>query len=209
MVTGVATADMRGKVAEDSWRGATCNLENDVRRHCAWKSLRYAASVKLLIFFLASVISGAVSAAAAMLPIETEVAKIVASTKPTVVHFWAPWCPNCYGELKKGGWSSFINANPDVNFVFITSWSGDNGDGRAMLEKLGVGPQKNFQLFLHPNTSRRDGEKMNSFLGLPMLWLPATWVFREGKLRYALNYGEVRFPILQQLVKDAASKWED
>jgi thiol-disulfide isomerase/thioredoxin len=199
---------MRGKAARNAFTGVTCNLENDMHGHCARKSLGYGVSVKSLIFLLALAVAAGSSAATEMLPIEKQVAEMVKSPKPTVVHFWAPWCPNCYGELKKGGWSSFIDANKDVNFVFITSWSGDNGDGRAMLEKLGVGPQKNFQLLLHPNTSR-DEEKMNSFLGLPMLWLPATWVFREGKLRYALNYGEVRFPILQQLVKDAVNKWED
>ena len=165
--------------------------------------------MKSFILFLALFALSVTGAATAeMLPVEQEVAEIAKSAKPTVVHFWAPWCPNCYAELKNKGWSTFINANKDVNFVFVTSWSGDNGDGRAMLEKLGVGPQKNFQLLMHPNTSRRDEEKMTSFLGMPMVWLPATWVFREGKLRYALNYGEVRFPILQQLLKDAASKWE-
>ena len=173
------------------------------------KSLRYGASVKLILFFLGVVFTSVCAAAADLLPIEKQVAEIAKSPKATVVHFWAPWCPNCYGELKNKGWSTFIDANPNVNFVFVTSWTGDNGDGRAMLEKLGVGPQKNFQLLLHPNASRRDEDKMNSFLGMPMLWLPATWVFRDGKLRYALNYGEVRFPILQQLVKDAVSKWED
>src|SRR5688572_28249892 len=101
-------------------------------------------------------VSVAGAATAEMLPVEQQVAEIVKSSKPTVVHFWAPWCPNCYAELKNKGWSTFIDANKDVNIVFITSWSGDNGDGRAMLEKLGVGPQKNFQLLMHPNTSRRD-----------------------------------------------------
>ena len=164
--------------------------------------------MKFLLLVLATIVSTATGSSTEFLPVEKQVAKITESTKPTVVHFWAPWCPNCYAELKNKGWSSFIEANPNVNVVFVTSWSGDNGDGRAMLEKLGIGAQKNFQLFLHPNTSRRDDEKMTSFLGLPMLWLPATWIFQGGKLRYALNYGEVRFPILQQLVKDAANKWE-
>ena len=163
---------------------------------------------RLILIPLCLAALAVVGGAAERLPIEDEVAEIVQLSKPTVVHFWAPWCPNCYAELKNKGWSNFIAANPDVNFVFVTTWTGDNGDGRAELAKQGVGGQKNFRLFLHPNTSRRDGEKMESFLGLPMLWLPATWVFRDGKLRYALNYGEVRFPILQQLVKDAASKWE-
>ena len=29
----------------------------------------------------------------------------------------------------------------------------------------------------------------------------------RGKLRYALNYGEIRFPMLQQMVDDSTSKW--
>jgi thiol-disulfide isomerase/thioredoxin len=175
---------------------------------CARFSLLYGASVKSLIFLFALIAPLAGAAAAELLPIEMQVADMVKSSKPTVVHFWAPWCPNCYAELKNKGWSTFIEANPDVNFVFVTSWSGDSGDGRAELAKRGVGAQKNFQLLMHPNTSRRDEDKMTSFLGLPMLWLPATWVFCDGKLRYALNYGEVRFPILQQLLKDTANKWE-
>lgn len=164
--------------------------------------------MKSLVLLLALVVSLAGLRAAELLPIEKQVAEAIKASKPTVVHFWAPWCPNCYGELKSKGWANFINANPKVNFIFITTWTGDNGDGKDMLAKLGVGPQPNFQLLLHPNASRRDEEKMNSFLGLPMLWLPATWVFRDGKLRYALNYGEVRFPILQQLVQDAARSWD-
>ena len=48
---------------------------------------------------------------------------------------------------------------------------------------------------------------MTQFLGLPITWLPTTWIFREGQLRYAMNYGELRFPILQQLIRDTADKW--
>lgn len=65
-----------------------------------------------------------------------------------------------------------------------------------------MGGQKNFQLLLHPNPARKMGEEMTSFLGLPVSWLPSTWVFRDGKLRYALNYGEVSFPMLQQPSRD-------
>jgi thiol-disulfide isomerase/thioredoxin len=195
-------------VAENSGVQATRNLENDASGNCARMFLRYRHAMKSVIFFLALAFSAIRVAGAELLPIEKQVQAALESSKPTVLHFWAPWCSNCYGELKNKGWSTFINANKDVNFIFITSWTGDNGDGRAMLEKLGIGPQKNFQLLLHPNASRRDEDKMNSFLGLPVTWLPATWVFRDGKLRYALNYGEVRFPILQQLLKDSSNKWE-
>jgi thiol-disulfide isomerase/thioredoxin len=164
--------------------------------------------MRFVLFLFSLFLSGAGVRSAELLPIEKQVADVLNSPKTTVVHFWAPWCSNCYGELKNKGWSNFINANKDVNFIFITTWTGDQGDGRAMLEKLGIGPQKNFRLLLHPNTSRRDEDKVNTFLGLPLNWLPATWVFREGKLRYAFNYGEVRFPILQQLIKDTLEKWE-
>ena len=164
--------------------------------------------MKLLVACLALAVLVAGASGAELLPVEKEVAELVKASRPTVVHFWAPWCPNCYGELKKRGWSNFINENPKVTVIFVTAWSGTSGDGREMLEKLGVGPQQNFRLLFHPNTSRRDEDRMTSFLEYPLRWIPATWIFSEGKLRYALNYGEVRFPILQELVKDAATKWE-
>jgi hypothetical protein len=34
------------------------------------------------------------------------------------------------------------------------------------------------------------------------------WIFKGGDLRYALNYGEVRFAMLQQLIADSSSNWE-
>ena len=49
---------------------------------------------------------------------------------------------------------------------------------------------------------------MTVFLGQPVSWIPTTWVFRDGNLRYALNYGELRFPLLQQLIRDSSDKWE-
>ena len=146
--------------------------------------------------------------AAEPLPIERQVEAAVASPRATVVHFWAPWCANCAFELAKGGWAGFIDRNPKVNVVFITVWHGGDGDGRAALAKNGVGLQKNFQLLYHPNGSRREAEKMATFLGQPVQSVPTTWIYRDGKLRYALNYGEVRFPILQQLVEDAVESWD-
>ncbi len=146
--------------------------------------------------------------AAELLPIEQQVAQEVKSSGVTVVHLWAPWCPNCKAELAKGGWSSFLTVNPDVNFIFVTVWSGDSGDGRSLLAQNGVGEQKNFQLLVHPNASRKKGEQMTEFLGMPVSWIPSTWVFKDGHLFYALNYGELHFPMLQQMVRDSADKWE-
>jgi thiol-disulfide isomerase/thioredoxin len=140
--------------------------------------------------------------------VEQQVLDAVKSPKVTIVHLWAPWCSNCKAELSHGGWSSFLSANPDVNVIFVTVWKGEGSDGRALLEQNGLGSQPNFQLLVHPNGSRKKAERMTEFLGQPVSWIPSTWVFREGTLRYALNYGELRFPMLQQLVRDSSDSWE-
>jgi thiol-disulfide isomerase/thioredoxin len=137
---------------------------------------------------------------------EQQVADATRSAQVTVVHFWAPWCPNCKAELANGGWSGFIAAHPDVHFIFVTIWNPT--DGRDLLAKNGVGAEPNFQLLLHPNGSRKREDKVTQVLGVPISWIPSTWVFREGKLRYAMNYGELRFPMLGQLIKDSSDSWD-
>jgi thiol-disulfide isomerase/thioredoxin len=150
---------------------------------------------------------GASAAAPEWHPIERQVAEAVKSEKVTVVHFWAPWCANCNAELGKNGWADLINANPKVEFIFVTVWHRDD-DGRTLLAKHGVGPQKNFQLFQHPNGATREDTRTSSFMGVPLTWIPATWVYRKGNLYYALNYGELRFTILQQFIKDSTANWD-
>ncbi|HTZ21536.1 MAG TPA: hypothetical protein VMC06_11705 [Opitutaceae bacterium] len=158
----------------------------------------------LLLFVLLASLARA--GATVLLPIEQQVADAVKTPQVTVVHFWAPWCPNCAAELRNHGWSTFLDSNFDVNFIFVTVWNAE--DGRGLLEKNGVGTQKNFQLLLHPNDSREPDTKVSTFMGQPLAWIPTTWVFKDGQLRYALNYGELRFPLLQQLIRDASDKWE-
>jgi thiol-disulfide isomerase/thioredoxin len=136
---------------------------------------------------------------------EARLAEATRSPRVTVVHLWAPWCSNCRSELANGGWSGVIAANRDVNFIFVTIWN--DADGREVLEKNGVGGQANFQLLHHPNGSRKRGEQMTELLGFPVSWLPSTWVFKDGQLLYAMNYGELRFPVLQQLIKDSTAAW--
>jgi len=154
--------------------------------------------------------AGAVDAAAgpgaALLPVEETVAAAIKAPGVTVVHFWAPWCPNCKAELSNGGWSGFIAAHPDVHFIFVTSWN--PADGHALLAQNGVGNEANFTLLLHPNGSKKAADKMSQFLGLPVSWIPTTWIFRDGKMRFALNYGEVRFPVLDQFIGDSTDAWK-
>jgi len=162
--------------------------------------MRYLAA----LFVLVAVV---LSAEPVATPLEQQVADLVAGPQVTVVHFWAPWCPNCRAEMGPAdGWAKFIGANPDVKVVFINIWHKDK-DPQPRLEAAGLGPQPNLLLLNHPNPSRLAADRLNSFLGLPLTWIPATWIYREGKLRVAFNYGEIRFPVLQQMVDDARNEW--
>lgn len=171
-----------------------CHLLGMFRRHLAICAAAFAA------------LGAARAQDAAPASIEQQLAEATRSPKVTIVHLWAPWCPNCRAELSSGGWSAFIGANPDVNVVFVTVWN--PADGREVLAKYGVGGQRNFELLLHPNGSRKKADKVSELLGMPISWIPTTWIFRDGKLRYAMNYGELRFPMLQQLVRDSSDAWE-
>jgi thiol-disulfide isomerase/thioredoxin len=193
------------EVAENSRRGGARNLENRARGDCLRKSLYYAAAMKKFVWFFAVILSALAAGAAELLPVEQQVAEAVKSTKVTVVHLWATWCPNCQSELKNGAWGKFIAANPEVNFVFVQVR--DEKPATPALEKYGLATLKNLTHVRHPNPAHDSEDQMGSFLGMPVGWIPVTWIYRDGKLRYALNYGQVRFPILQQLVEDAQPRW--
>jgi thiol-disulfide isomerase/thioredoxin len=162
--------------------------------------------ILLLCLGAAAVSSCAGQGDSPLLSIDREVASATASPSVTVVHFWAPWCPNCKSELSNGGWSGFIAANPGVNFVFVTIWN--PADGHEVLAANGVGGEPNFRLLLHPNGSRVKGKMVDQVLGIPISWIPTTWVFKGGRLRYAMNYGELRFPMLEQLIRDSSASWD-
>lgn len=138
--------------------------------------------------------------------VEREIAAIAGRPEVTVVHVWAPWCSNCRREMREDGWAKFVRENPDVTVVFVNIWHADQ-DPAPKLAAGGLGGQPNFVALTHPNPSRRPGQRLESLLGFPITWVPSTWVMRDGRLRYALNYGEVRFEMLQQMVEDARRKW--
>ena len=159
--------------------------------------------VSLLIFFTAATLSTRVFGSPAVAELEAS----AATKEPgrTVVHLWAPWCSNCLAELKSGGWPKMIKDNPDTKFLFVSIWNAGD-DGRALLKKHELADQPNIMI-LADHGPRSGPNKLKRFLDLPVSWIPSTWVFKGGDLRYALNYGEVRFPVLQQFLEDSNSEW--
>lgn len=138
-------------------------------------------------------------------PAEKQLAEALKAPNVSVVHLWAPWCSNCQAELKSGGWLKTIKENPQVKFYFVSVWNGGE-DGRAMLAKFEIADQPNVTIVADPGP--RGAGKIKRFLDLPLSWIPTTWVFKGGDLRYALNYGEVRFEVLQQFLADVNSEWD-
>jgi thiol-disulfide isomerase/thioredoxin len=158
--------------------------------------------MKNLVLTLAFFLAASVSAAS---PAEQQLTDAIKAPSLSVVHLWAPWCSNCQAELKSGGWLKTVKANPEVKFYFVSVWNGGE-DGRAMLTKFALATQPNVTILADPGPRSGDS-KIKRFLDMPLSWIPTTWVYKGGDLRYALNYGEVRFDVLQQFFADSASEW--
>ena len=156
----------------------------------------------LIAILTAALLSGPMRAAP---PAEQQVSEAIKAQGVSVVHLWAPWCGNCRAELKSGGWSKTVKDNPDVKFYFVSVWNGGQDDG-GMLAKYEIAQQPNVTILADPGP--RGADHIKQFAGLPLSWIPTTWIFKGGDLRYALNYGEIRFPMLQQLIADSTSGWE-
>jgi thiol-disulfide isomerase/thioredoxin len=137
-------------------------------------------------------------------PAEQKVLEAIKSPSPSVVHLWAPWCSNCQAELKTGGWLKMAKDNPQVHFYFVSVWNGGE-DGRAMLKKFNLADQPNVTVLADPGP--RGQNHIKQFAGLPLSWIPTTWIYKGGDARYALSYGEVHFPVLQQFLEDSQSEW--
>ena len=136
---------------------------------------------------------------------DQQIADSIKTSDISVVHLWAPWCSNCQTELKSGGWLKMVKANPQVKFYFVSVWN-DGGDGKSMLQRFQIAEQPNVTI-LADSGPRRGDHKIKQFAGMPVSWIPTTWVYKEGDLRYALNYGEARFDVLQQFIEDSKNEW--
>ena len=158
--------------------------------------------MKNLVLILALSLATSLSAAS---PAEQQLSDAIKAPNLSVVHLWAPWCSNCQAELKSGGWLKTVKANPQVKFYFVSVWNGGE-DGRAMLTKYELANQPNVTIVADPGPRTGDA-KIKRFLDMPLSWIPSTSVYKGGELRYALNYGEVRFAMLQQFLADSNSEW--
>jgi thiol-disulfide isomerase/thioredoxin len=138
-------------------------------------------------------------------PAEQGILDAIKAPGLSVVHLWAPWCSNCQTELRSGGWLKIVKDNPDVKFYFVSVWN-DGGDGKSMLSKFQLADQPNVTILADPGP-RRGNNKIKQFAGMQVTWIPTTWVYKGGELYYALNYGEARFPVLQQFLEDSKSEW--
>jgi thiol-disulfide isomerase/thioredoxin len=129
---------------------------------------------------------------------EQSIAAATKSDKVTVVHFWAPWCPNCKHELQQR-LERLHRRQPERELhlhhdLERRRWARAPGEERRRRRaELPALPP--------PEPSRKKGESVSQVLGLPVSWIPTTWVFKDGKITYAMNYGELRFPVLKQLIE--------
>jgi thiol-disulfide isomerase/thioredoxin len=146
----------------------------------------------------------AVASLRAESPAEQKVLGAIKSPDLTVVHLWAPWCSNCQAELKSGGWLKMVKDNPRVRFSFVSVWN-NGDDGGGMLKKFEIADQPNVTILADPGP--RGSNHIKRFAGMPLSWIPTTWIYKGGDLRYAFNYGEVNFPVLQQFIEDSKSEW--
>src|SRR3954451_7678739 len=155
--------------------------------------------MKFIFGFL--ILSAAALSIHAETPAEQAIVQAIKSPEVSVVHLWAPWCSNCQAELKSGGWLKTVKENPQVKFYFVSVLN-SGGEGRALLAQYELANQPNVTIVADPGP-RSGADKIKRFLDLPLSWIPTTWIYKGGDLRYALNYGEVRFDVLQQFFADS------
>ena len=123
-----------------------------------------------------------------------------------VVHFWAPWCADSKDELENG-WADLVANNPSVTFTFVTVWN-DDEKGTAVLDNHNL-PDRVVEVTqpdLGPSNDK--SSRRQSFLSLPVTWIPSTWIFHNnGELAFAMNYGEMETATVQSLLETTSATW--
>ncbi|MEM8559613.1 MAG: thioredoxin family protein [Bacteroidota bacterium] len=123
-----------------------------------------------------------------------------------VVHFWAPWCGNSLAELE-AGWYEVIERHPDVTFTFVTIWN-DGETGQETLDRYAI-PAR-VEVLTQPDfgASSDKSQRRRTFLGLPVTWIPSTWVFHDnGELAVAYNYGELDMAQIDGALELVTADW--
>ena len=119
-----------------------------------------------------------------------------------VVHVWAPWCDNSLNELGPV-WADAAESHPDASITHVSVWA-DGDDGADVLRAHGVAGVA----VGVPGPKPAPPERRLTLLGLPVTWIPTTWVFnRGGLLATAFNYGEVSADQLAAAVEGARRSW--
>lgn len=137
---------------------------------------------------------------------ERRVQEIIQQDGIHVVHFWAPWCANSVSELRKG-WYTLVEDNEDVSFTFVTIWN-DGLDGAETMKRYAVPARVEELIQADYGPSDDKSQRRREFLGLPVTWIPSTWIFHEnGTLAFALNYAEMDMETLQLLIDMTQQEW--
>ena len=138
-----------------------------------------------------------------MTSVETRLRETIAREGVHVVHVWAPWCDNSLHELEPV-WAGFSRRHPAVTVSHVSIWA-DGDDGAAVLREHGVADG---EVLVVPGSKPEKADRRTTLLGLPVTWIPTTWVFnRGGLLATAFNHGEVSAERLAQAVDSAGRDW--
>ena len=130
-------------------------------------------------------------------PADRQLREAVARPGVHLVHVWAPWCDDSLRELEPV-WAGTTGAD---SVTFVTVWN-DGASGADTLRRHGVSVPE----VVVPGPKPEKADRRTTLLGLPVTWIPTTWVFnRGGLLAYAFNYGEVTADQLAQAVAGARS----
>ena len=135
---------------------------------------------------------------------ERAVAETIQAEGIHVVVFWAAWCGNSLSQLRRGLADS-VAEHPDVTFTCVSMWD-EGRTGAAPLREHGVPTRARALPGVGEDAPKEDRDM--TFLGLPVTWIPTTWVFnRAGELAYAFNYGEVTKHQLDRAIRGAKNSW--